>query len=300
MTASPAKPPILQRLMRGLRRRLGKAAARGIGARDLEAAAARRSRHLIRALDDLPDARAEPNERLIFDVGMHVGQDTDFYLRKGFGVIAIEANPILAAAAERRFKAALRSGQLKILNIGIGEERGRAEFHVNLELSEWSSFKPATASRGMPTAPVSVNVATIAEVVQKFGTPYYLKIDIEGLDGAAVKGLRDCPKKPRFVSFENGEISLFDVLVSFGYTHFKFINQADVPSLSCPTPAREGNAIAYKFPYGASGPFGEDTPGEWLDADAMRPVLEQHSAARARGNYDAAKEGWFDLHAKLG
>jgi FkbM family methyltransferase len=220
-------------------------------------------------------------------------------LKKGFKVVAVEANPILAAQAERRFKAALRDGRLTILNIGIGEERGQGEFHVNLELSEWSSFKPATASRGKPTAPVMVEMCTIGDVVAAYGTPYYLKIDIEGLDGAAVKGLRACAVKPQFVSFENGDLHLFDALIGFGYKRFKFINQADVPSFACPSPAREGATIDYAFPYGASGPFGDDTPGNWLDADAVRPILQQHAGDRASGTYDAVKSGWFDLHAKL-
>ncbi len=33
------------------------------------------------------------NKSLIIDVGMHTGRDTEFYLKKGFEVIAIEANP---------------------------------------------------------------------------------------------------------------------------------------------------------------------------------------------------------------
>ena len=206
-------------------------------AETLRAAANQRSRHIVRTLEGLADAPAALNPRLIFDLGMHVGQDTDFYLRKGFKVVAIEANPMLAAAGERRFAQALRERQLKSLNIGVGEQRGRAEFHVNLELSEWSSFKPATASRGMPTAAVSVEMATMSDFIRKFGVPYYLKIDIEGLDGAAVRGLADCPVKPRYVSFENGEPPLFELLVKLGYSGFKFINQAEAPSQTCPIPA---------------------------------------------------------------
>ena len=32
---------------------------------------------------------------LIFDVGCNDGQDSDFYLKKGFRVVAVEANPAL-------------------------------------------------------------------------------------------------------------------------------------------------------------------------------------------------------------
>jgi hypothetical protein len=34
---------------------------------------------------------------LIYDVGMHEGEDTQFYIARGFKVVSIEANPQLAA-----------------------------------------------------------------------------------------------------------------------------------------------------------------------------------------------------------
>lgn len=288
-------PVAAKRLWRQFRKQTALSAP---SAESLRAAADQRSRDIVRTLEGLPDAPGALNPNLIFDIGMHVGQDSDYYLRKGFSVVAVEANPILAAASEKRFARELRQRQLRLLNIGVGETRGRAEFHVNLELSEWSSFKPATASRGMPTAAVSVEMVTIADIVRKFGVPYYLKIDIEGLDGAAVRGLSECPVKPRYVSFENGDPPLFELLVGFGYTGFKFINQADVPAQVCPNPAREGRTIAHAFPYGASGAFGDDAPGDWLPVEAMRDIVGAHAAARAKGDYDAVKQGWFDLHAK--
>ena len=42
-------------------------------------------------------------EDLIYDVGLHIGQDTAFYLEKGFRVVAIEANPVLAHQVAVRF-----------------------------------------------------------------------------------------------------------------------------------------------------------------------------------------------------
>ena len=56
------------------------------------------------------------NGKLIFDIGMHVGQDTAFYLAKGFRVIAVEANPLLVRDAEKHFKNQIETGQLTILN----------------------------------------------------------------------------------------------------------------------------------------------------------------------------------------
>jgi hypothetical protein len=32
---------------------------------------------------------------LVFDIGCHRGEDSDFYLQKGFRIVAVEANPAL-------------------------------------------------------------------------------------------------------------------------------------------------------------------------------------------------------------
>jgi hypothetical protein len=45
---------------------------------------------------------------LIYDVGFHVGEDTEFYLKKGYRVLAVEANPELCARGQMRFADAIR------------------------------------------------------------------------------------------------------------------------------------------------------------------------------------------------
>ena len=48
----------------------------------------------------------------IFDVGLHKGEDTEFYLKKGFKVVGIEANPLLYQQARERFSEAVNAGRL--------------------------------------------------------------------------------------------------------------------------------------------------------------------------------------------
>ncbi len=40
---------------------------------------------------------------LIYDLGSHNGQDSEFYLKKGFIVVAVEANPTLCDGLKLRF-----------------------------------------------------------------------------------------------------------------------------------------------------------------------------------------------------
>ena len=76
---------------------------------------------------------------LIFDIGMNAGEDTDFYLRKGFRVVAVEANPLSCEAAGERFAEELATGQLTILNRAISSNRERLLFFLCRSQSAWST-----------------------------------------------------------------------------------------------------------------------------------------------------------------
>src|SRR5208337_928274 len=75
-------------------------------------------------------ALAQVVKDLIYDVGMHHGDDTAFYLHQGFRVLAIEADPQLVEAAIRRFRSKLSSGRLTILNVGVAETAGTGTFWI--------------------------------------------------------------------------------------------------------------------------------------------------------------------------
>lgn len=61
------------------------------------------------------------HNNLIYDVGMHKGEDTDYYLKKGFKVIAFEAEPNLAAKCRNRFTSDIENGKLVIIEGAIIE-----------------------------------------------------------------------------------------------------------------------------------------------------------------------------------
>jgi len=53
---------------------------------------------------------------LIFDVGMHNGEDTEFYLSRGFRVVGVEANPDLVRGLEKKFAAEIADGRVTIVD----------------------------------------------------------------------------------------------------------------------------------------------------------------------------------------
>jgi len=45
-------------------------------------------------------------------LGMHNGDDTAYYLARGYDVVAVEANPALCASAGKRFAPEVAAGRL--------------------------------------------------------------------------------------------------------------------------------------------------------------------------------------------
>ena len=228
---------------------------------------------------------------------MHVGQDTAFYLAKGFRVIAADANPVLVRDAGRHFQNAVASGQLIVLNVGIGDKEGVFPFYVNAHYSEWSSFDREIGSRDGCKEIIEVPMIPFEQLLTRYGTPYYLKIDIEGYDLVVLERLALTDARPEYLSVENGEPRMLHQLTSLGYGGFKFINQSKVAEMRCPSPAREGDDIDWTFPWGSSGPFGEDTPGQWKTPPDILLDIKSYWDNPQR---DANIHGWFDLHARFG
>jgi FkbM family methyltransferase len=231
---------------------------------------------------------------LIYDVGANTGQDTEFYLKKGFRVVAIEANPRLVGDCRVRFERDLSRGRLQLLNVGVGIKPGPLTLYINKTYHEWSSLFEDIGKRGGEFDTVTVDVVTLDDVLKTHGVPYYLKIDIEGMDNAAIQAAGRLADRPRYISVETGPgPAWIDALHEISYQWFKLVDQTTVESLVCPDPSREGKTIPHRFVAGSSGPFGEETPGEWR---SHREVRQEWLDILAKPD---PKNLWFDIHAKL-
>lgn len=162
---------------------------------------------------------------LIYDVGMHNGDDSAYYLSRGYRVVAIEANPELAATAKRRFENELSSGKLVIINAGIFQQTGKRTFWVNRTHSVASSFDEEMASKwGGEVSPISVDCIRFEDILREHGVPFYLKIDIEGADSECLSALQT-KDLPQFVSAEAHSIMPLCQMFVLGFRQFKCMNQ---------------------------------------------------------------------------
>ena len=221
-------------------------------------------------------------KKVVFDLGAHKGEDSDFYLRKGFRVIAVEASEKLYASILDKFRDHPKRADLTLVNYAITEQDGQLiTFYENTEKSVWGTVFDTWNERNekLHSGSTKSTVRTIRldtlirQQLEASDNIEYIKIDIEGADMMAIKSLADIQQRPRFISLESEKISWpglmeeFNVLTELGYSKFKIIDQSKIPSQQCPNPSKEGDYIDYKFTTGSSGLFGDELPGEWLSLE---------------------------------
>lgn len=242
---------------------------------------------------------------LVLDVGMNEGGDTLQYLRYGYRVVGVEANPQLVESDSKRFAREIQEGRLSIEGVGIAAENETGE------LQFWEHPSDVWGKLGSPHAkcfeggknlctPVPVETTTCAKVLEKVGVPLYMKVDIEGNDLACLASLEplaaagDLCRLPRYASVEaTGGAAGLAALETFrrlGYTMFKHVTQSQFNSRGPTWPAQ------------ASGPFGEyaedlTTGVLWSDFDTMAARYKDGTIERIAGQ--SAQGEWMDLHARL-
>ena len=271
------------------------------------------------------------NKNLIFDLGAHEGEDTQYYLSRGFNVVAVEANPALAMKLREKFYQKISEDRLVIVEAAISDaETDYVTFYENKSSSVWGtvvkSFDDRNHSLGTSSKEIQVPTIKMKQLFQNYGVPYYIKIDIEGMDLHALKQMADEKYKPKYISIESEKVHFsklvqeFEVLEALGYSSFQLVQQATVYKQKIPQNSHEGLRIEYKFQRGSSGMFGSDLPGIWLskqnalqryrivfslykligDASLLRRIPFMNFCLRgAQRVIGIGLPGWYDTHATL-
>jgi FkbM family methyltransferase len=271
--------------------------------------------------------------KLVFDIGLHSGEDAAYYLWLGYQVVGVDANPLLCSQCEERFVSEIAQGRMKVVNAGILERGGAFKFYRNLSEAGWSSFDRERGTRGGKWAEQTVPCLTTLNLIESYGRPFFVKVDIEGADLQALKSITS-DIAPPYISLElNVSDPILETLIDLGYTAFKFVDIDSYrpappifdheigwrllrkagrlvpplrraigklpPALRCKAefnPPGRFSPDGYKFPNYSSGPFGEQAAGFW-----MTPAQALAWFGRLRDDY--RREGkevmfWWDVHAR--
>jgi FkbM family methyltransferase len=267
---------------------------------------------------------------LVYDVGMHEGEDTAYYLAKGYRVVAFEANHALVERCRRRFTTELADGQLEIVEGAITDSTAATvTFFVHPDKSDWGTTDAGWVDRNARMTDASVQRVDVPAVdfvatLSRTGMPVFMKIDIEGADQVCLTALRRFTVVPVSVSLESSKISVEQVtrevefLRHLGYTEFAAEQQALLQGQTISTRTRTGEPLTYTFDRHSSGPFGDDL-SDWCGLDAIlaryrtifvryrlfgdRSVLQRLRLTRLllgsmQHRLHVALPGWYDTHAR--
>ena len=233
---------------------------------------------------------------LIFDVGMSEGDDTDFYLKKGFRVIGVEADPKICEVLERRFETERQNGRLTVINHAAFSESGKTiDFFVDQVAQGHSKVFDGRNPSDRKGQIVSIDTISWDEIVAVAGVPYYCKIDIEGAESAFLTSLQG-RERPEFISVECHGFGPIESLYNVGYRKFKIIHQNNHNGFVPQNPAKEGIHLpGYRFKH-SSGYFGEELYGpRWLTFHEAAVAFDAISRLRTFGSLPHI---WFDCHAR--
>ena len=158
---------------------------------------------------------------------------------------------------------------------------------------------------------ITVQAISIQELFNKYGVPYYLKLDIEGADKDCILSLNK-NNRPHYLSCEvynHNIISILKHVESIGYSQFKLINQTNFREINnqnsmydylCDKIIRR---LGYKHPKyvkrngdyfliaRSSGPFPWNSDGKWNSSTKLLSKWQEMFQ-------NSALSGWYDLQAK--
>jgi FkbM family methyltransferase len=155
-----------------------------------------------------------PKNGLIFDVGANHGAKTDVFLRLGARVVAIEPDEgSQALLAEKFLKFRLVPRPVVVVGKAVSDAAGFEPMWIdgpgsalNTLSPKWVELLKGHGNRFQHqldklefSARKTVETTTVEQLVAAHGTPFYIKIDVEGHELRVLRGLqRPIP----FVSFE--------------------------------------------------------------------------------------------------
>jgi FkbM family methyltransferase len=140
---------------------------------------------------------------LVFDVGANLGNYSEIFSSLGARVVALEPNPDCVNHINRSNP----SGNIEVIAAAVGACGGVATIKL-ADRSDMSSLsddwiraiqKAQNQDDSLWARQITVPVVTLDSVIEKYGIPKFIKIDVEGFEESVLDGLSH---QPSLLSFE--------------------------------------------------------------------------------------------------
>lgn len=150
---------------------------------------------------------------IAFDIGAHLGDRSAAFQALGAQVIALEPQPALA----KWFQRLLKSPHITLLPLAVGPTPGHAEIAISVGnptlstlATEWRRHvgkRNAGFQRVRWEETLQVEMTTLDALIERFGEPRFIKIDVEGFEAEVLQGL-SCPVAALSMEFVAGMLDV--------------------------------------------------------------------------------------------
>ncbi len=135
---------------------------------------------------------------LVFDVGANKGNKAKAFLDMGCKVICIEPEQKCLSTLHYRFD---NNPAVKIINKGVADKEGKMTLHVQAARSGYNTLSDKWVDDLVQSGDQRVNntarftdgyevdITTLDKLIEQEGKPFYIKIDVEGLELPVIMGL---------------------------------------------------------------------------------------------------------------
>ena len=166
---------------------------------------------------------------LVFDIGAHVGDRVASFRRLGARVVAVEPQPAMVRVLRLFYG---RHADVAIEAVAVGRGVGTTSLMINADNPTVStaSHEFVSAARdesGWETQrwikSVPVPVTKLDALIGKHGAPAFIKIDVEGFEEEALRGLTRAVKALSFeftIIQRDVALACIERCIALGYTRF--------------------------------------------------------------------------------
>ena len=165
----------------------------------------------------------------VFDIGAHVGDRVASFRRLGAHIVAVEPQPTMVKVLKLLYG---RCADVAIEAVAIGRSAGTTSLMINADNPTVSTASNAfvSAARDAPgwqtqrwTRSMQVPVTTLDALIDRYGIPAFIKIDVEGFEEEALQGLTHVVKALSFeftIIQRDVALACIERCIALGYVRF--------------------------------------------------------------------------------
>lgn len=130
-----------------------------------------------------------PPNCMCFDIGANLGQKAEVFLACGARVILVEPNALCLPTLKFHFS---KNPNAQIVPQAVGAAAGIVDLHIHgadSTASVYENWDRKVYGLGRKTTAITVPVTTLDALINQFGVPNFIKIDVEGFELDVLRGL---------------------------------------------------------------------------------------------------------------